>query len=86
MHAKGDGSNFDINIEEADNAAAVAHTLLSRGASEMIEENIGMLAGLASVIYRNTPALCNHVWLDWEDYCSKADARIQKEQQHNALR
>eukprot|EP00957_Ditylum_brightwellii_P069551 5281922-Ditylum_brightwellii.AAC.1 len=39
MHAKGDGSDFDINIEEADNAVAVAHTLLSRGASDMMEES-----------------------------------------------
>eukprot|EP00957_Ditylum_brightwellii_P012708 960413-Ditylum_brightwellii.AAC.1 len=50
-----------------------------------MEENVGMLAGLASVVYRNTPALCNRFWLDWEEYCSEADARIQKEQQHNAL-
>eukprot|EP00957_Ditylum_brightwellii_P205565 15344436-Ditylum_brightwellii.AAC.1 len=79
MHAKGNGSDFDINIEEADNTAAVAHTLLSRGASEMMEENVGMLAGLVSVIYRTMPALCNCFWLDWEEYCSKADVRIQKE-------
>eukprot|EP00957_Ditylum_brightwellii_P119942 9153567-Ditylum_brightwellii.AAC.1 len=79
MHAKGDGSDFDINIEEADNVAAVAHILLSRGASEMMEESVDMLAGLASVIYHKIPALCNCFWLDWEEYCSKADARIQKE-------
>eukprot|EP00957_Ditylum_brightwellii_P139851 10656355-Ditylum_brightwellii.AAC.1 len=77
LHANGDGSDFDISIEEADDAAAVAHasigrevliatiqafhdTLLSRGASETMEENVVKLAGLAAVIYRSTPALCNH--------------------------
>eukprot|EP00957_Ditylum_brightwellii_P010077 760768-Ditylum_brightwellii.AAC.2 len=68
LHANGDGSDFDINIEEADAAAAVAHaiigkevpivkiqafhdTLLSRGASATMTENVGMLAELASVVF-----------------------------------
>eukprot|EP00957_Ditylum_brightwellii_P180302 13735192-Ditylum_brightwellii.AAC.1 len=64
-------SDFDTNIEEADDAAAV--------------KNVGMLVELASVVYCNTPALCNHCWLDWEEYCPKTDARNQNEQQHNVL-
>eukprot|EP00957_Ditylum_brightwellii_P114383 8720812-Ditylum_brightwellii.AAC.2 len=48
MHAKGDGSNFDISIEEADDAAAVTHTLLSRGVSETMKEDVGMLVVLVS--------------------------------------
>eukprot|EP00957_Ditylum_brightwellii_P026703 2019839-Ditylum_brightwellii.AAC.1 len=60
-------------------------THLSGDASETMEENVGMLAGLASAVHFDMLTLCNCFWLVWEEYCSKADTRIQKEQQHNAL-
>jgi len=48
--------------------------LLSLTSRTSAVENIGMLADLASVIYRNSKILCESFWLDWEEFCQQGSS------------
>lgn len=42
--------------------------------SPSASENIGMLADLASILYRNSAPLCEQFWSDWEEFCQGNDS------------
>ena len=38
-------------------------------------DNLGMLCNLAAVVYRNSSALCNTFWSDWDSHCAAMAAQ-----------